>query len=474
MSAPIRATALILMLALTTLVAPTCAADRRPLALHPENPHYFVFRGKPTLLITSGEHYGAVLNLDFDYVRYLDELKARRLNLTRTWAGPYAEQPGTFNIQNNTLAPAAGRFICPWARSETAGFAGGGNKFDLNRWDEAYFKRLRDFVEQAGKRGVVVELNLFCPFYEESQWRISPLNAINNIQGVGAVPSKEVWTLKHQELLRVQEAMIRKIVAELRDYDNLYYEICNEPYFGGVTLEWQRRVSHWITDAEGGQQAGNRHLISQNINNGSGKVTDPDPNVSILNYHYASPPDAVAQNYGLHRVIGCNETGFKGTGDTYYRQEAWDFVISGGGLFNNLDYSFTVATPDGSAKVTDPTPGGGGPAYRAQLAALRSFMEKLPFLKMAPANEILRGGVPAKATGRVLAQPGRVYVVYLRGGSGVAHLALALPTGRYRAEWIEPRSGSVLKTETAEAGSGDLTLESPSYQEDMVLRLARR
>jgi hypothetical protein len=101
-------------------------------------------------------------------------------------------------------------------------------------------------------------------------------------------------------------------------------------------------------------------------------------------------------------------------------------------------------------------------------------MEKLPFLKMAPANEILRGGVPAKATGRVLAQPGKVYVVYLRGGSGTAHLTLALPIGRYRAEWIEPRSGSVLKTESVEAGSGDLTLESPAYQDDLALRLTRR
>jgi hypothetical protein len=33
-----------------------------PLALHPENPHYFLFRGKPTVLITSGEHLGAVIN----------------------------------------------------------------------------------------------------------------------------------------------------------------------------------------------------------------------------------------------------------------------------------------------------------------------------------------------------------------------------------------------------------------------------
>ena len=47
-----------------------------PLRLHPDNPHYFLFRGKPTVLITSGEHYGAVLNGRFDYRKYLDTLAA--------------------------------------------------------------------------------------------------------------------------------------------------------------------------------------------------------------------------------------------------------------------------------------------------------------------------------------------------------------------------------------------------------------
>ena len=59
---------------LTLLLALSCAvAQAKPLALHPDNPHYFLWRGKPTVLITSGEHYGAVLNLDFDYVPYLDK-----------------------------------------------------------------------------------------------------------------------------------------------------------------------------------------------------------------------------------------------------------------------------------------------------------------------------------------------------------------------------------------------------------------
>jgi hypothetical protein len=39
-----------------------------PLSLHPQNPHYFLFREKPAILIGSTEHYGAVINLDFDYI----------------------------------------------------------------------------------------------------------------------------------------------------------------------------------------------------------------------------------------------------------------------------------------------------------------------------------------------------------------------------------------------------------------------
>src|SRR6185295_12142110 len=303
------------------------AASVAPLALHPDNPHYFLFRGQPAVLITSGEHYGAVLNLDFNYVRYLDTLAADGLNLTRTFTGAYVEPAGAFNIASNTLAPRTERFICPWARSDTPGYARGGNKFDLAKWDEGYFTRLKDFVAQADKRGVIVEMNLFCPFYEEAQWKLSPQNAANNINRLGLVGRTNVYTLdQHGGLLAVHEAMTRKIVTELKEFDNVYYEICNEPYFGGVTLEWQRRMADVIAETE--KDFGGRHLISQNIANGKAKVTNPHPAVSIFNFHYASPPDTVGLNYGLNKVIGDNETGFKGTNDTHYRMEAWEFILA--------------------------------------------------------------------------------------------------------------------------------------------------
>ena len=98
------------------LAAAAAAADK-PLSLHPDNPHYFLFRGKPAILLTSGEHYGAVLNLDFDYIPYLDEMKARKFNLTRTFSGTYREDSTAFGIVENTLAPQPKRFLSPWARS---------------------------------------------------------------------------------------------------------------------------------------------------------------------------------------------------------------------------------------------------------------------------------------------------------------------------------------------------------------------
>ena len=181
---------LICTLILVFLLAGCDSAPPAPLSLHPDNPHYFLFRGRPTVLVTSGEHYGAVLNLDFDYVRYLDALLADSLNHTRTWAGAYREIPGSFGITENTLAPLPGRFICPWARSDQPGYFDGGNKFDLTRWDEAYFARLKDFMARASERGVVVELNLFCPNYNDSLWLANPMSAANNVNGVGDCPTR--------------------------------------------------------------------------------------------------------------------------------------------------------------------------------------------------------------------------------------------------------------------------------------------
>jgi hypothetical protein len=454
--------------ALLLLALTAASAGAQPLALHPDNGHYFLFRGKPAVLVTSGEHYGAVLNLDFDYKKYLVTLAGDGLNLTRTFPGAYVEPAGAFKIERNTLAPAPGRLICPWARSDKPGYANGGNRFDLTRWDDAFFRRLKDFMDQANKRGIVVELNFFTPMYEDAQWNYSPMKASNNVNGVGKVGKHEVYTLdKEPALLAAQEALVRKIVSELNDFDNLYYEICNEPYFGGVTRAWHDRITDVIVATE--KKLAKKHLISWNVANDYAKVKDPHPGISIFNFHYARPA-AVTDNYGLGKVLGLNETGFKGTGDDYYRKQAWEFLLAGGGLYNNLDYSFTVGHEDGTLAVKAPTPGGGGRNLRRQLGQLAAFLGRFDLIHMKPARTVVKGGVPKGVAFQVLAEPGKQYAIYLSSGKNVA-LQIELPKGKYEGEWLDAVSGRRTPLPPLSHAGGLASLKSPDFAQDCALRL---
>lgn len=453
---------------ITTLsIIPLLSAE--PIKLHPQNPHYFMMDKEPAILITSGEHYGAVLNLDFDYLPYLDELKSTGMNLTRTFSGAYCEKSGEFDIEKNTLAPFPNKYVCPWARSSKPGYINGGNKFDLSQWDESYFKRLKDFVSEAGKRGIVVECVLFCPFYNPSLWTYSPMNAANNVNGVGTVDSTETYCLKEPKLTEIQLAMTRKVVEELNEFDNLYYEICNEPYFGGVTLEWQRLISSTIVETE--KKLPKKHLIAQNIANGSQIVENPDPNVSIYNYHYAYPPDAVAQNYSLNCVVGYDESGFNGDGDDKYRGDAWAFILAGGGEFNNLDYSFTTEYETGIASQN--APGGGSPALRKQLKILQDFMQTINFIAMKPSPSLLtKIEGEGNIQGWILAEEGKTYAAFLRNGHQ-AKIHFHAPAGKYKAEWINTITGQVDKAIDVNHGNGEIILESPEYIDGIALRLRR-
>lgn len=465
-----RSLALTLILALG--FAPTTAWAGRPIAVHPDNPRYFLFEGKPAFLITSGEHYGAVLNLDFDFIPYLDELHARGFNLTRTFSGTYREVPGSFKIVSNTLAPTPGRYSAPWARSSTPGAADGGTKFDLTAWDDAYFARLKSFCAEAARRQIVVELVLFCPFYTEALWRVNPLNGQNNVNGVAPMPRNEVFTLKHPAMVAHHEAFVRKVVGELKAFDNLYYEICNEPYERRTTLDWQARIAQTIAQAEAGLPPEARHLIAQNIANGSARISEPMREVSLFNFHYATPPRVLAENAALGKPIGDDETGFRGTADRPYREEGWAFLLAGGSVYSNLDYSFTIDHEDGSAQVVPPTPGGGGPSLRRQLAVLKTFLTSVPFVRMKPDRDAIVSGVPAGASAYVLAEADQTYAIYLSGGTH-AELVLKLGAGRYRAEWVDTKTGAVAKQQDITSHNGRATLSVPEYAEDIALRIEK-
>ncbi len=107
------------------------------------------------------------------------------MNYNRIIAGSYVEIPGSFGIENNTLAPPPGSFIAPWMRTSVPGTYEGEVKFDLSRWDNAFFDRLKDFVEEAGRQGIFVEVTLFCSTYDDKAWLSHPFHPGNNVNNTG-------------------------------------------------------------------------------------------------------------------------------------------------------------------------------------------------------------------------------------------------------------------------------------------------
>ena len=477
----------VLVVLLVLFVAPLNA---EPIKVHPANPHYFLFNGQPTVLITSAEHYGAVINKDFNYVAYFDALKSYGLNYTRIYPGELFEPVGKF-MKGNTLGPKPASLIVPWARSTVPGYMLGGNKFDLDQWDPAYFARLKDFVAQAAARGIVVEICFFNGQYSDT-WPISPLYHENNIQGVGQCDPEDVQTLKHTDLVRREDDYVRKIIQEVNDSDNVILEICDEAMVQGTPIEeasaWVGHFVELIRNTE--SNLPKKHLVAQQVEGSLGGSYDwssnPDVTVIVAQYAYGKGwlggMQALDDEYGKNKPLEFNETDYyplyngDKVGDS--RVEAWEFMVGGGGSFNQLNGVFTPENPAG--KTADNT------QILTSLKALKDFIYSFDFLKMHQDKSFIVGGVTSGAYCRGISEPGRQYALYLHHSTGagetaymvtpgtyVEKLVLDLPAGSYEADWVDPASGTVVRTDTFSHPGGHRTFASPRHSIDIALRITR-
>jgi hypothetical protein len=478
----------------------TQVLNEQPIRLHPENPHYFLYRGKAVALISSAEHYGAVINGEFDYHKYLAVLNAAGMNYTRVFGGSYVEDPGkSFGIRRNDLAPAPGKFVAPWARSDVAGYAGGGNKLDLAKWNPEYFSRLHDFLGEAARLGIVVEIGLFSSQYGEMQWNLSPFKRENNVNGTDAIDWKKVNTVENGNILGYQEKYVRKLVREANPYPNVMFEIANEPWsdrpvltdvvnpylFTGrdqypnsvdlpdeATMAWQARVVEWVTSEEAGlpgKSGLNRHMIAQGCCNFLYAMRGVIPGVSVVNFHYAYP-EAVTLNYGLGKALSYDETGFLGQSDDVYTRQAWNFMLAGGSVFDSLDYSFSVGHEDGGDAEGN-GPGGGSPELRRRLKILSEFLSDLPLVDIRPDFALVKhaGGVVTHTLSSAQGQ----YAMYL-DGKGPAELTLNLPAGEYTVAWVDVVSGETKDGGTWKHAGGEKVVRCPAFKNGIALRITRR
>lgn len=456
----------------------------------PSAPHYFLFRGKRQLLLTTAEHYGAVVNAAFDYVRYLGALAEHGLNYTRIYPGAYVEVPGFF-VADNTLGPAADDYLVPWARSDVPGYSQGGSKFDLTRWDERYFARAIDFVAEAGARGIVVEVCLYNCMYGDI-WPHSPLNAVNNVNGVGTMDHIAFQTLRDPPLVMHQDAYVREITRRLNPFDNVIIEIIDEPTLRGTpdaeAARWTNRMIDVVIDTE--ETLPNKHLIANQIMGSLGGPLDfsSDPRVGVATGQYIERDFGgqvggmvlLDSAWGLEKPIELNETAYfpnwyeEGDKVAAVRTEAWEFIVGGGAAYNHLSAEYTVSNPAAAGTLTV--------EVMRMLATLRTFMERFDLARMRPWDPT------SQATGGVvwrgMHDPGRHYVLYIHHstlikrqryqpvfGSYRHEMIVNVPPGRYRLDWIDPKSLAVVASETLDHPDYVTTLTTPEHEMDLVMEL---
>ena len=175
------------------------AADAPPsVSIHPENPKYFLFRGKPLALISATEHYGSVVNRTFDFDRYLSDAADKRQTMTRTFL-LFREQQSSRN-PSSPIKPESPDYIAPWPRVGPGKAMDGEPAFDLDQWNDEFFARLHRFLTRASELGIVVELTLFSNTYADIVWALNPLRAANNVQKIGAIEWQDYNSLKNQPL----------------------------------------------------------------------------------------------------------------------------------------------------------------------------------------------------------------------------------------------------------------------------------
>lgn len=481
-------------------------ASQKTLCVHPENPRYFLFRGRPRVLLCATEHYGSVVNRAFDFERYLDEAANKKQTLTRLFL--LFRELQTARNPYSPCKPESPDYLAPWERTGPGTALDGEPAYDLDRWSDEYFDRLRRFLTAASARDIIVEVTLFSNTYADGIWALNPLRAENNVNGIGQVEWPDYTSLVDAALVERQHAYVRRVVRALNEFDHIYYEVCNEPGGGYAEHVRPRQVDEWqeaiaATVREEEARLPNQHLVfwSQAFTYHPQWEQEFDasfahPAFDAVNVHPL--PDLVYQGrrYMLGRFMGkelklrevrdfCLATQHAGKpcvldedntaslyrdhdGWTIHRKRAWTAVMSGC-HYDYIDFSITVGREDGTAASRG--------AIRTWMRHLTEFIHDVDVIHATPDSAWLR--VTAEhAVACGLRVRDQAYVAYIAdarelGEPGAGSplggaLQLDLPRGSYRVSLYSP-AGGLYAPAVAVQGGEPVTLELAPFVDDVAL-----
>jgi hypothetical protein len=403
-----------------------------PLRVHPENRRYFTDGSGKAVYLTGAHTWPNLVDLGptdppprFDFDAYLDFLGRYDHNFIRLWTWELTRWDTKANGEQRVHTA----FPHPFARTGPGKAADGKPKFDLEKFDPEYFRRLRTRLEAAGNRGIYVSIMLFEGWgmqFVAGAWKAHPFCPENNVNGVGGGVAQgvDIHTLKHPAILAIQERYVRKVVDTVSDLDNVLYEISNENH--PPSTEWQYHLIRFIHQYERGKAKQHPVGMTFQYKGGSNKTLfdspaewiSPNPEGGYRDDPPAADPRKVILNDTDHLWgIGGN------------RAWAWKSFLRGLNPLFMDPYDGGVL-----GRKADPR----WEPVRKALGHTLKLARRLPLAAMAPQNELASSGYCLATTGN----PKTQYVVYLPQGGKVT-VDLSAAKGTLALQWLNPETGAM-------------------------------
>ncbi len=440
-----------------------------PLRVHLDNPRYFTDDSGKAIYLTGLHTWNNLVDISstdpptpFNYGHYLDLLEKYHHNFIRLWTWQHF-----YSTWDNThsISPHA------WPRTGPGNALDEKPKFDLAKFDQSYFDRLRTRVKLAEDRGIYVSVMLFEGWglqFNPEPWQYHPFNVQNNINGINGDPNgngkgielnmweppANVWDL--------QKAYLRKVMDTVNDLDNVLYEVVNEA--GPYSTLWQYQVINFVKCYEA--EKPKQHPIGMTFQWKGGSNWD------LFN----SPADWISPNQtGGYRdnppaaegrkVILTDTDHLWGMGGS--RQWVWKSfcrglnplfmdpyfdVKEGGNIYSSGNIVKHEFTPEKLNEI------------RLALGYTRRYAERMDLIRMTPQNALASTGYCLAHTSLKDAE----FLVYLPEGPAVT-MDLTAVSGPLSVEWFNPATGVTMKGDSVRGG-GKMLLTSP-FPGDAVLYL---
>lgn len=428
-----------------------------PLRVHPQNKRYFRDASEKPVYLTGSHTWGNLQDQlspeplrRFDFPAYLEWMRTHGHNFMRGWAWEHAAWDN--HTKEKLLVDPL-----PYARTGPGTALDGGPKFDLEKFNEDYFRRLWSRVDLARRKGVYVSVMLFEGFSVDNRsphggnpWKGHPFNRENNINGIDGDPDSKgsgriIHTLGVPRITALQERYVRKVIDTVNDLDNVLFEIGNEHY--ADSAEWQYHLARLIREVEAAKPK--QHPIG--ITSGGG-----GPDAVTNRALFDSPADWISPRHEEGQPYRDDPPAADGSkvilADT---DHLWGLGATLGWVWKSFTRGLNPILMDPYEPLhgLDNFPGW-GPLNRRDNAMWEPIRRNLGY-SLALARRINLAAMTPRSdlasTGYCLAEPGVEYVVYA-GDEEPFTVDLAAASAPFRAQWLDLDDGKLIPGGSIDGG----------------------